>query len=301
MFRPSSTHDRRTGAAAPDPATARTHRRDPAAILSFAAIAAAGLLGVTEPASAQADGTGPIDGPPPFLVLGAGALPEYEGADALRAVPLIVARARIGGAPLEITGTQARLGLVRTGNVLAGPVLGIHGARDEDVDDDRVARLESVDASLEPGAFVAWRTPLGGLEEGTLELGATLTGAAGGDWEGTELALGADYSWAATPIWRLALGASVTAVDDAYADSRFGVSAEGAAASGLAPHDPSGGAKDASVSLRSILSFSPRYGVFTRLAYTRLLDGAADGPLVDEAGSVDQAFVGAGLFVSFGR
>lgn len=252
-------------------------------------------------AVAQTDGTGQIEGPPSFLVLGAGASAEYEGADTLRPVPLVVARTRIAGNLLEITGTQARLDLVGDGRLLAGPVIGFTTGRDDAVGDDRIARFEELDLSFEPGGFAAWRAPLGTLDEGLFEIGATLTSSVGGDWEGTKLGVGVDYSWAATGIFRLAVGASVSVVDDDYADSRFGVSAADSAASGLAPYDPSGGVKDAAVSLRSILSFSPTYGIFTRAAYTRLLDDAADSPIVDVAGSADQVFFGAGLFVSFAR
>lgn len=161
--------------------------------------------------------------PPSFLVIGAGTVPEFEGADDYQAVPLIVARHQIGSALLEVAGTQARLGILQHERFSAGPVLGFTGARDDEVDDDD------------------------------------------------------------------------------YADSRFGVSSQEALTTGLAAYDPSGGLKEASLSVRSIMSFSPRYGIFTRLAYTRLLGDAADSPIVDQAGSIDQAFAGAGLFVSFGR
>lgn len=247
------------------------------------------------PAAAQSETA------PSFLVLGMGATPEYEGADAYQAVPLIVARQQIGSALLEINGTQARLGILRGERFIVGPVLSFTGARDDEVDEEQVSRLEPNDMSFEAGAFAAWRSPFGNQSEGQLELTATASTSAGGDWEGTELALVSEYSWAATSIWRLALGTSLSVTDNDYADSRFGVSPRDADASGLAAYDPAGGLKEVSVSVRSILSFSRRYGMFTRLAYTRLLGDAADSPIVDQAGSIDQAFVGVGLLVSFGR
>jgi len=136
---------------------------------------------------------------------------------------------------------------------------------------------------------------------GCATLTSALTSTLGGARDGGQLQLSADYSWAATPIWRLAIGGSITAVDDDHAQDRFGISAPESAASGLAAYEPSGGIQDAGIALRSILSFSPRYGVFTRIAYTRLLDEAADSPLVERAGTADQWFNGAGLFISFGR
>ena len=57
--------------------------------------------------------------------------------------------------------------------------------------------------------------------------------------------------------------------------------------------------KDLTAEAYSILSFSERLGVFSRVAYTRLLGAAADSPIVDVEGDADQWFVGVGMFVRF--
>ena len=277
--------------------TASRRARAPA----IGAIVGATLVATAPLAAARSAAADPVERGPSFLVVGVGALADYEGADTLQTVPLVVARTRVGRASLEVSGSGARLGVIRRGGVAAGPVLGFTGARDDGAADERVAALRPLDPSLEAGAFVAWSAALGTFEEGEAELGATLTRSVGGGWEGVELALDAEYAWAAMPIWRVALAVSASVVDETYASSRFGVSAADAAVSGLAVHAPAGGLKDVGVSLRSVLSFSRAYGLFARVAYTRLLGDAAESPIVEEAGSADQTFVGAGLFVSFGR
>lgn len=259
------------------------------------------LMVMTNPASAQPNDSDAVEGPSSFLVMGVGFVSEYEGSDTLEAVPLIVGRTLIGESLFEVLGTEARLGNINRGGFSAGPVLGFTGGRGVDVDDSRVAQFAQRDPSFQLGFFGILRSPMGTLNEGLLELSGTLTDSLGGDCQGAKLVLKSEYSWAVTPFFRLAVGASVIVVNNDYADSRFGVSSADVNASGLTVYDPSSGVNDVSISVRSILSFSQKYGVFTRVAYTRLLDESADSPLVEQAGSADQMFFGAGLFVSFGR
>ena len=301
---PSTFTLRRPAPRAPAPALPRrTHSRPgPLARAALAALA----LGALPPAFAAAARDGlvaqdPPEGAPSYVIVGAAATPQYEGADESGAVPLLSLSTRFGDTTLDVVGPEARLGLWHRGPWSAGPLLGLALAREgEALDDPVVARLADVDASVEPGLFLGWAVPFGALEEGTLAADLSLRTDVGGGWEGARAGLGLDYSWAATPRWRLGVGAAASLVDGDWADSRFGVSDADAGASGLDAYRAAGGVASASVSLQSIYALSPAAGLFTRVEASRLAGDAADSPLVDERGDALQGFVGAGLFYRFG-
>lgn len=238
---------------------------------------------------------------PSILVLGVAAVPEFLGSETLEAVPLIVSQFRAGENLVQITGTQARLGIVETGYWIAGPMLNVVTSRDDSVSNDRIAALESLDLSFELGAFVDYRRPMGDWDEGEFGTSIAIKQSISGDWEGSAITLDAEYSWAATFMWRLAVGGALTIVDDEYAGNRFDVSTANSQRSGLQEFTADGGLNDVTVSLRSIVSLSPTWGLFTRVAYTQLLNDAADSPIVVTSGSQEQWFVGLGVFRSLSR
>lgn len=269
----------------------RTTRWQSAALLMLGAFSV-----FISPAAIAAENNPPRVGEPSTLILGVAQVPEYSGADSTQSAPLIISRFRVADKPVQIAGTQARIGLHEQGKWWAGPQLNIVAPRDDSATDDRVASFEAIDLSVELGGFVGYRRPMGSFEEGLLESAIGISAPASGDWEGTSLTLETEYSWAATFMWRLALGASLTLADDDYANSRYGVSQTDSALSGLSEFVPEGGLQSATVSIRSLVSLSPRWGIFTRFAYTELLNDAADSPIVTEAGSSDQTFAGIGVF-----
>ncbi|MEO1085988.1 MAG: MipA/OmpV family protein, partial [Acidobacteriota bacterium] len=76
----------------------------------------------------------------------------------------------------------------------------------------------------------------------------------------------------------------------------FSISPESAERTGFAAFDAGSGLKDFGLELYSITSFSEAWGVFARIAWNRLLNDAADSPLITEVGSEDQLFTGVGVF-----
>ena len=98
--------------------------------------------------------------------------------------------------------------------------------------------------------------------------------------------------------WFLVM-ASATWASDNYMESYFDVDAEQSAASGYRQFDADAGLKDVGLSLASRF---PLFGNFSGLAilrFKRLLGDAADSPIVDDRGDVNQVFVGAGVFYRF--
>ena len=71
------------------------------------------------------------------------------------------------------------------------------------------------------------------------------------------------------------------------------------AATGLAAFDAGSGFHAVGVAAGFKYMFDPNWGVYTYAAYDRLIDGAADSPIVRTFGSRDQFSGGIGVFYTF--
>lgn len=237
---------------------------------------------------------------PSFVVAGAAALPEFEGADRFRPVPLIVSRFKAFRAEVELEGLEGRVDLIPHPVWRAGPAFGVILPRNDDfVDDPAIAELPSIDAALEVGAFVGFRTPFGRLKEGALSGTVTVRHDVLGAHNGLTVDGELEYFFAVNRMLRIGIGANASFATSDYFDTYFSIDADDAAPAGVLPFEASGGARDVGAEVFSILSFSPRWGIFSRVAYNRLLSDAADSPIVQDIGSPNQIFAGAGLFISF--
>lgn len=258
-----------------------------------ALVAAAGLLASIAPAAAQAD-----EDKDNFIVLGAASLPEFEGAQDHQIVPFGVLRLNAWGAGVEIDGLQGRVNVLGEGSILrAGPAFSFTPPRDSD--DPAIEALREVDFAVEVGAYAGFETPFGGLNEGTLSGMVQVRHDVLDEHNGLLVTPELEYFFAVNRLFRVGVGVNATWASEDYMDAYFGVTADDALASGLTQFDAGAGFKDAGAEVYSILSFSEQWGLFSRVAYNRLLGDAADSSIVQEAGDRDQLFYGAGVFYRF--
>ncbi len=236
-----------------------------------------------------------------FLVLGVASLPEFEGADRSRLVPLAVSRITALGTDIEIEGLEARVDILPHPSWRAGPAFGVILPRNESfVEDPEVAQLQEIDAALELGAYVGFLTPFGSLPEGKLSGAVTARHDVLGAHNGLTVETEIEFFFAATRMLRFGVGANASFATEDYFDTYFSLDESSAAIAGAPSFKASGGARDVGVEVFSILSFSPHGGIFSRVAYNRLLSDAADSPIIEKFGSPDQVFAGAGIFWAFG-
>ncbi|MEM6852602.1 MAG: MipA/OmpV family protein [Pseudomonadota bacterium] len=235
-----------------------------------------------------------------FIVGGVAALPEFEGSGDFRVVPLVIANFNAFGARIEVEGIQSiTVDVVPHPVWRAGPAFGAWLPRNDNADDPRVALLPEVDFAVEVGGFVGFETPFGPLDEGRLSGDVSVRHDVASAHEGLVVKADLDYFFAASRRLRFLVGANATYANGDYFDSYFTVTDDVAAVSGLAAFDADPGLKDVGVEASAILSFSPKYALFVRSAYNRLLSDAADSPIVEDIGSENQVFVGGGLFYAF--
>jgi outer membrane protein len=235
-------------------------------------------------------------GPVFTLGLGVAAAPDYEGSDDYKAVPLW--NLRIGNlyhpdTYVHVLGPTLKSNLLPSDHWRLG-VSGRYIPERNDVEDDRVDRFHSVDASGMLGVMGGYDFIAGPQQD--LGVMIDVKTDVSSD-NGTLATLQGFYSSVLGPRSRFGVSVDTTWADDNYMSSYFGVSGSNAARSGLHRYDANEGLKDAGVTVSYSYAFAERWGVTALARYDRLLNDAADSPIVDDRGDANQFILG--LLVNF--
>jgi MipA family protein len=236
------------------------------------------------------------------LGLGVGYAPDYVGSDDYTVIPLPNFELRYG----EYTVRSSRLGVeadvVGIRGLDAGPIIRYDQGRSSSVDDSAVALLPEVDGSVELGAFVGAGIPLSvlGVESQSILTARVeaLKGLNGGH-EGATVGASLGLVSPVTESFTLISSLSTTFMSEKYADSYFGVSAAGSAASGLPTFDADQGFRDVGVTLIANYKLNENWSLNGIGSYTRLIGDAADSPIVEDRGSANQFLGGLGFSYTF--
>lgn len=233
-------------------------------------------------------------GPDDSRIVGLGVQvgPQYDGSDDMSIRPGITGRFPLGGVDVELRGTSLRTDLVG-GPLTFGPVLAYRFGRDgANIDDVQVAALPGVDDAVELGVHAM--VPLGMSFAVSAEILHDVSGA----HDGTSARLSLDGRHQILPATTLFGSAGIGLMDASFADAFYGVSAAGAAASGLATYDAGGGLRDASLTVGVTQELSERLSFTGALTYREMLGDAADSPIT-QTGNGGQVSLVAGLGVRF--
>ncbi|PLL14044.1 hypothetical protein C0V75_00915 [Tabrizicola sp. TH137] len=225
------------------------------------------------------------------LAFGFALVPDYDGSADYSLRPAINGSFSFGDVTLDLRGTGLRADLI-AGPVAAGPVLNYRFGRSSDVDNPQVAALPETEDALELGAFVS--VPL----NGTVALSADLLADVSGTHDGVLASLSADWRQPVSDRMAVFASASVSAMDANFAQTYYGITAAGAAASGLPAYAPGGGLRDAGLTLGASYDLTDRTTLTAAIGYRRLLGDAADSPIV-QAGDRDQMTLRLGLGWAF--
>lgn len=221
-------------------------------------------------------------------------VPRYPGDKGVVVRPFLdFSRAR-GDEPFrfEAADESASFAVLKADGFALGPVLNFEGSRRT----RDVPGLRRVGFSVEPGAFVQYQlaaVPVRARVE--LRHGVTghkaLTGMASLDYVARD---GDD--------WLFALGPRVTYSSGKYQRAYFGVPVDSVASSGLPAFRPSSGIQAVGAGASFLKQLTPRWGIMSYAKYDRLVDDAADSPVVRRYGSRDQVSGGLALtYTFFGR
>ncbi len=259
--------------------------------LTIAGVAAAAIVVAATPVAA-------IDF---TLGLGPAVAPDYQGSNDYELVPvwqLVASDLYHPATNVTVIGPRLRSNLVPHPQLKAG-ISGLFIGKRDDVSDKRVDNLQSTDAAVMLGGIVGWDflpQPEVGLIAG---LDAVYDVA---NDNGALVSPHVRYA-NALPGSPFSIGGELftTWASDNYMTEQFGIDAANAARSGLPQFDADEGFLD--VGLRAAVNyrFTDHWSTTLLGQYSRLLNDAADSPIVDERGNENQFLVGLTLNYRFGK
>lgn len=250
----------------------------------FARGLAAILLVTAAPALAQDD-----EGPwRTRVTLGPALVPSYPGADDVSLAPIIEVARKRGDEPFDFEAPDQNAGFKLFGDdtFQVGPAFGFEDKRTLDDTDGLAPRVKF---SFEAGGFVQY-APIEALRL-RVEARKGVTGH-----KAFTGSVAADYVARDADRWLFSIGPRVTFSDGKYQRAYFGVPVGGL----LPAYRPGGGIQAVGGATSVRFSLGGRFGVLGYAKYDRLVDDAADSPLVRAIGSRDQYSGGVALSYTFG-
>jgi MipA family protein len=241
--------------------------------------------------------------------VGAAVVPSYDGSDksVITAAPLV--RGSVSGINFAVLGSRAWADVIADNNgpgwdFQAGPVVNVNLNRTSRIDDRQVSALGKIGTAIEAGGFVGvGKQGLITSDYDKLTVGVSYIHDVGTVHKSYLVSPSVSYG---TPLSRKAyvlLNLSANYMGDGYAQTYFGVTPTGSAASGLPVYTARKGWKDWTLGAIGNVALT---GDLTRglslvggVGYRRMLDDAADSPVVRIAGSRDQWYGALGLAYTF--
>ena len=236
------------------------------------------------------------------LGIGAAVLPDYEGSDDYRVIPMGAIRGKVGTISFTSRGTYFYVDLVPHSGKIdfnAGPVVGARFNGRRHITDPIVKRLPQTKTAIEAGGFVG--VSAHGLTNpyDTLALRFDVIHDVAGAHKSTTFSPNVEFS---TPLSRrtyasLNLGAEF--VSNKYADYYYSITPAASLASGLPVFDAGAGMKDwkAALLLNQSITGDLLHGIsiFGYGEYSRLVGDFKRSPIVAQRGSASQWLGAAGL------
>jgi MipA family protein len=224
--------------------------------------------------------------------LGAQVTPAYPGADKAQLGPFVSVDIARGNTPFAFEAPDESFGfqLINTRGLAIGPALALQGSR---TDADVGAPIGKVKTTFEAGGYVQYTVAP------SFRLRAELRRGIGGH-DGYIGEVSADFIARDGDRYVFSIGPRVTLSNGRYQRAYFGVTGAQAAATGLPVYTPEGGVQSVGAAAGLTYQFTRRWGVMTYARYDRLVDDAADSPVVRQFGSRDQFSGGLGLTYTFG-
>lgn len=254
----------------------------------FAALAGCAAL-AAPPLAAQDD---PSDGAKRTrIALGPQVKPSWPGATDVSFGPLIDFATAYGDTPFEFEAPDESFGssVATSDNFAVGPVLSFETKRNSA---EVGGVLPDVDFSLEVGGFVNYT-----VSDNFRLRAEARQGVTGHD--GFVAVFGADYMTRDDDKHLISIGPRVTIADNGYQDAYYSVTPAQSIASGLPAYDASGGLQSVGVVVGYIQQLTDRWGIYSYAQYDRLVDDAANSPIVRTYGSRDQYAGGIALTYTF--
>lgn len=234
--------------------------------------------------------------------VGAGWVPDYEGADEYKGIPAAFIRGRISGFSFFTRGTYLYVDVIRGGGSTDfnfGPIVGWRGNRSGDVKDAAVDKLPELDSAIEVGGFagVSWKGLTNPYD--SLSVRVDVVTDVSGAHKSTVISPTIDFGTPLSRTFYIGASAGLDWAGGGYAEYYYSITPAEGLVAGLPAFDADGGLKDWRLGLIANQSITGDLtgglSVFGAAGYTRLVGDFADSPVVDDRGSASQWFGALGL------
>lgn len=257
--------------------------------IPYRAVALAALVGLSFPAPAAAQ-----EGSGRRIRVGAGAqvVPQFPGSEDFQVQPLFSFSVARRGQTFAFEAPDESFGfnLLKREGLGIGPAVSFQNKRKNS---DVGLPIGKVGFTVEAGGFVQY------MFAEKFRLRAEARKGVNGH-EGFIGDVSADFILRDGDAYVVSIGPRVTITDSKYQRAYFGVTPAQSAATGLPVYRPGGGVQSVGGAAGAFYELGGRVGLFGYAAYDRLIDDAADSPIVRGLGSRDQFSGGLGLTYTFG-
>lgn len=243
--------------------------------------------------------------------IGPALVPDYEGSDHYRVVPAPGAIGSVGGFSFAVIGNHASINLIpdKPGpgiDLELGPVASLNFNRTDrkSIDDPRVAALPERDTAIELGGYAAiGKTGVITSQYDKLSLSLSYRHDVNGVYHSGVWQPSITYLTPLSTKAAVVLFGSMEHIGRGYAQTYFGITPDGALASGLPAYSAHGGWENYTLggAFTYALTGNLLHGlkVVAGGTYTRLLNSASYSPVTRIAGSPGQWIGGVGLAYTF--
>jgi outer membrane protein len=232
---------------------------------------------------------------PNYVGFGLGVTTDYIGADDYYFGGLPIARYQFKESYryASLVGTFVDLNLIDHPIIRFGPTAQLRFGR-SNVSNRAVRQLPSISKTIEAGVF-------GGLEfvarsdpRKRLRWDLRFQQDLAGEHDGWLASTGLQGWYPVDRLAEVGLALGTTYGSGDYMSTYFGVRSRDSAQSGLSAYDADTGFRDVRLTLGAIVPVTEHWLVGAGVMFMRLVDNAADSPIVDDAGSPNQISGGLG-------
>jgi MipA family protein len=245
-----------------------------------------------------------------FTIGAGGAItPSYDGSDDYKFTPIAAIRGKVSGFSFTTVGPQLFVDVIpdRASDALnfqLGPVAGVRFDRTRKIRDPQVKRLGKFGTPIELGGYVGLsKTGLITSDYDTLSASVAYVHDVAGKHDSYVITPSVSYGTPLSKAIYVGISASANYVGSKYAQRYFGITPEGAVASGLPTYNLDHGWKDVSFGALANYALSGDlrrgFSVFAIGNYSRLMGDFKRSPIVSVAGRPGQWFGGLGLAYTF--
>ena len=231
------------------------------------------------------------------LGLGAGLAPQFTGSTDYKAFPVPTFKYETDTFTVGTSKLGVLFDFIPGPGFGAGPIVRYSFGRvPDDIDNSVVSKLPKVDNAVQVGGFLSAVVPIAEMSDSPLFLTGRLEvmAAVGANYDGTTANASVGLFTMSGP-WSVGTNLAASYANEDEMQTFFGITQEASAASGLPTFSAGAGFQSVGVEAFVGYKFNEKWSISAFGGYSRLIDDAADSPIVQIEGTPDQYFFGTAI------